>query len=86
MIGAFGSSVTVVCATGATGVSAGAPTDGASLPWTAMPDNSYRFVFSAYRDGDQYRTVDSYTAAGTIASWRMIKLNDRDYLEMMLHW
>jgi len=84
MVGAFGSSVTVVCSTGAVVSSAG--TGASNLPWTTMPDNTYRFMFSAYRDGDQYRTVDNYSGAGTIASWRRIKLNDRDYLEMMLHW
>ena len=85
MVGTFGSAVTVVCATGVTGTSAGTPTGAANLPWTSMPDNTYRFMFSTYRDGEQYRTVD-YTGAGTVASWRTIKLNDRDYLEMMLHW
>ncbi len=85
MVGAFGSPVTVVCTTGMTGA-AGMPTGAASLPWTAMPDNSYHFVLSNYREGEQFRAIDSYGGAGTVASWRMIKLHDRDYLEMMLHW
>ncbi len=88
MVGAFGSSVTVVCATGITGVTGTSttPTGATNLPWTSMPDNTFRFMFSAYRDGEQYRAMDSNYGAGTVASWRMIKLNDRDYLEMMLHW
>ncbi len=85
MVGTFGSSVTVVCATGITGT-AGMPTGVSSLPWTSMPDNTYRFMLNNYREGDQPRVIDGYGGAGTIASWRMIKLNDRDYLEMMLHW
>jgi len=84
MVGAFGSSVTVVCSTGAVVSSAG--TGASNLPWTTMPDNTYRFMFSAYRDGDQLRAVDSYAGMGTVTTWRKVKLNDRDYLEMMLHW
>jgi hypothetical protein len=88
MVGTFGSTMTVVCTTGVTGVTGmtAAPTGTAGLPWTTMPDNTYRFMFSAYREGEQFRTLDSYSGAGTAASWRMIKLNDRDYMEMMLHW
>lgn len=85
MVGAFGSPVTVVCATGITGTT-GMPTGVSSLPWTSMPDNTYRFMLSNYRDGEQFHETYSYGGAGTVASWRMIKLNDRDYLEMMLHW
>ena len=85
MVGTFGSSVTVVCSTGAVVSSAG--TGASNLPWTATPDNTYRFMLNAYREGDDYRAVDYFPpGTGTDATWRTIRLNDRDYLEMMLHW
>lgn len=87
MVGAFGSPVTVLCTTGVTGAAVASGTSSAaSLPWTSMPDNTYRYMLNNYREGAQFRATDSYGGAGTVASWRMIKLNDRDYLEMMLHW
>lgn len=85
MVGAFGSPVTVVCVTGVTATS-GAPTGGTNLPWTSTPDNTYRFMLNNYREGEQLRGSASYYGVGTDATWRLIKLNDRDYLEMMLHW
>jgi len=30
--------------------------------------------------------VDSYTGPGTITSWRMVSLADRDYLEIQIGW
>ena len=85
MVGAFGSTVTVVCATGIAGVMTGSSANASQLPWTSTPTNTYRFMLNNYREGEQLR-AESYYAAGTDATWRMIKLNDRDYLEMMLHW
>lgn len=82
-IGTFGSTLTVVCATG---VSAAFNGDSSSVPWTTMPDNSYRYMLDIYRGRERLGTVDSYTGAGTITSWRLLKLNNQDYLEMMLHW
>ncbi len=84
MVGSFGSTVTVICATGVTG-SAGSGSY-SQLPWTSMPDNTYRFMLTSYREGEQLRASESFYAAGTDATWRTIKLNDRDYIEMMLHW
>ena len=43
-------------------------------------------MLNVYREGQPLETVDSYTGAGTATSWRLLKLNNRDYLEMMLHW
>lgn len=82
-VGAFGSTLTVVCATGVSAASSG---DASSLPWTTVPDSSYRYMLDVYRGQERLGTVDSYTEAGTITSWRLIKLNNQDYLEMMLHW
>lgn len=46
----------------------------------------YRFVTHDSSAGESLGTVDSYAGTGTITSWRMVKLADLDYLEMMVHW
>jgi len=82
-IGIFGAAVTVFCSTGTfSGYSDNDP----KLPWTAMQDSTYRFVTQISRSGETLGTVDSYTGGGTVTSWRVIKLANRDYLEMMVHW
>jgi hypothetical protein len=82
-IGAFGTTLTVDCATGAL---VSAPANASSLPWTSAPDNSNRYMLNVYSDGKPLGTIDGYFGVGSVTSWRTIKLNDRDYIEMMLHW
>jgi hypothetical protein len=82
MIGTFGSTITVYCSSGAIADFSGDPS---TLPWTTKQDSSYRFVTQVSRAGELLGTIDIYTG-GTITSWRMIRLVDRDYLEMMVHW
>lgn len=82
-IGVFGATMTVVCATGAIVDFQG---DSSRLPWTSGQDSSYRFMLNVYREGEYLGTVDSYMGIGTVTSWRMVKLHNRDYLEMMVHW
>ena len=82
-IGIFGAAVTVICSTGAF---ASYSDYDSKLPWTAMQDSTYRFVTQISRSGETLGTVDSYTGGGTVTSWRVIKLANRDYLEMMVHW
>ena len=82
-IGIFGAAVTVICTTGAFVSYAGNNTQ---LPWATVQDSAYRFVTNVSASGDSLGTVDSYTGAGTVTSWRVIKLANRDYLEMMVHW
>jgi hypothetical protein len=82
MIGTFGASMTVYCATGAIASFSGDPS---TLPWTTKQDSSYRFVTQVSRAGELLGTIDIYTG-GTVTSWRVIRLTDRDYLEMMVHW
>jgi len=82
MIGTFGASMTVYCATGTIASFSGDPS---TLPWTTKQDSSYRFVTQVSRAGELLGTIDIYTG-GTVTSWRVIRLVDRDYLEMMVHW
>lgn len=82
MIGTFGSTMTVYCSSGAIADFSGDPS---TLPWTTKQDSSYRYVTQVSRAGELLGTIDIYTG-GTITSWRMIRLVDRDYLEMMVHW
>jgi len=82
MIGTFGSTMTVYCSSGAIASFSGDPS---TLPWTTKQDSSYRFVTQVSRAGELMGTIDIYTG-GTVTSWRVIRLTDRDYLEMMVHW
>ena len=86
-IGAFGLVVIVECDTGAIASYDGNPTD---LPWTTMQDNSsFRFVANVTRAGELLGSLDKYDSfaeAGTITSWRLVKLDKMSYFEMMKHW
>lgn len=81
--GSFGATVTVVCATGAVvDISPGR----SDMPWSPMHGGAYRYLLQASQDGNLLGTVDSYIGTGTITSWRVINLVDRDYLEMLVGW
>lgn len=82
-IGAFGATLTVVCSNGAIVNLSG---NTSNLPWTTTQDSSYRYMLNVYSAGQPLGVVDIYTGVGTVTTWRMIKLNHQDYLEMMLHW
>jgi len=82
-IGALGSTLTVVCASGMPEAFAG---NSSLLRWTSISESSYRYMLNVYLGGEQLGTVYGSTGAGTVTSWRLLKLNNRDYLEMMLHW
>lgn len=81
-IGTFGSTLTVVCSSGAIVGYAGV---NSSLPWVTQ-DSPFRYLISAYSAGQPLGVVDSYTGVGTFTTWRMISLDHQDYLEMMVHW
>jgi hypothetical protein len=81
--GAFGATITFVCSTGAiVDISPG----GTGMPWAPMHGRAFRYVTTVSMAGETLGTVDSYTGAGTITSWRVVNLADLDYLEMMVHW
>jgi hypothetical protein len=80
---AFGATYTIVCATGAVvDISPGR----SGMPLSPMHGGAYRYLFQANRGGNQLGTIDSYLGVGTITSWRVVNLRDRDYLEMLVNW
>ncbi len=81
--GAFGATVTVVCATGAVVEIAPGNT---GQPFSPTHGGAYRYLFQAVRGGDLLGTVDTYVGAGNITSWRVVNLRDRDYVEMLVNW
>ena len=68
--------VLVVCSTDP-GVERPVPKQ--TRPW------DYRFSIPL-RIGDLNGNVDLYSGAGTITSWRMVRLSNREYLEMTVGW
>ena len=80
---AFGALVTVVCATGEV-VDITAPARGTS--GAPVHGGAYRFTLPGSYAGGLPDFYDGYTGPGTIASWRMIQLADRDYYELLVGW
>jgi len=82
----FGAIVTIVCSTGVV-VDIEAPRT--AVPWAPIHGGAYRFNHLSEDElpGTRYLGgVDSYTGVGTITSWRLVNLPDRDYLEMLVGW
>jgi hypothetical protein len=63
-------SVTIVC--------------GSSTSPGTRPDS--RFMLNMYRSGEFLGTVDGMMSTGTVTSWRVIHLVNREYLEIMVGW
>lgn len=72
---------TVDCGTSQQGstvsVKCGTAGSGASNP---------RFLLEVYREGAQIGTVDGSTAPGTVTSWKVVRVADRDFLEIVVGW
>jgi hypothetical protein len=81
--GSFGATVTVVCSTGAV---VDVSMAGRGLPPTVANGGAFRFLTSVFRGGAVLGTVDSDTGPGTMTSWRIVNLDDRDYFEMLVGW
>ena len=82
----FGAIVNIVCATGVV-VSLEAPKN--AVAWTPIHGGAYRFTRVSPDEiwGVQYvQTALSYTGVGTVTSWRMVSLADREYLELLVDW
>jgi hypothetical protein len=81
MPGAFGAIVTVVCSTGVV-VQIDTPSgQSSSLP---IHGGAYRFLPPVSWAG--VMSDDMNAGLGTVTSWRVIKLADRDLLEMTVRW
>jgi hypothetical protein len=55
---------------------------------TAAPPRSDppRFMLELYREGNRLGTVDGETAPGTVTSWKVYRVADRDFLEIVVGW
>ena len=82
-IGNFGEVVTVECTTGKVVTFSGNTNN---LPWTAMQDGSYRFLTQLSEEPVSLGTLDVYAGGGTVTSWRILRLANRDYIELMVGW
>ena len=81
--GAFGATVTVVCSTGVVvDVSSGE----SGMPWVPMHGGAYRYLVQVRRADELLATVDSYTGLGTVTSWRVVQLANREYVELTVGW
>ena len=45
-----------------------------------------RFLLNMYRSGELLGAVDGFMTTGTVTSWRVVRLMDRDFLEIMVGW
>ena len=81
--GAFGATVTVVCSTGA--LVDIAPDRHAAIG-RPLHRGAYRFVTQVNWNGDWLDSLDDPAGMGTITTWRVVKLVDRNYLEMTIGW
>jgi hypothetical protein len=82
-INVFGEAVTVICSSGKT---IGFSGDTMNLPWTEIPDGPFHYVNLLSGTSEIMGTVDSYAGSGTVTSWRVVNLADREYIELMVGW
>jgi hypothetical protein len=82
-IGNFGEVITVECSTGKVVTFSG---NSSNLARTAMQDGSYRFLTQFSETGVSLGTLDIYAGGGTVTSWRIVNLANRDYIELMVGW
>ncbi len=78
---AFGAVLTVVCSTGeVVDVSANPK----AIPFAPIHGITYRYV--THGSAGFINTEDEFSSLGTVTTWRMIDLVDRDYLEILVGW
>ncbi len=51
-----------------------------------MHGGAYRYVTQVLWNGDWIEGLDNSRGVGTITSWRVVNLSDRNYLELMVNW
>jgi hypothetical protein len=81
--GSYGALVTVVCNTGV--VVEISPPDG-HRPGMPIHGGAYRFLPPITWAGVMSGDPDFQTGLGTVTSWRIVNLRDREYLEMTVRW
>ena len=82
-IGSFGSTLVALCTTGQIVRFTG---DASKLQWMTLPINSYQYLIAPSAEGQPSGIFDIYTSYGSYTSWRLVKLDHRDYYELMVHW
>lgn len=80
---AFGALVTVVCATGEV---VDITVSARGIPGAPVRGGAYRFILPGSYAAGLPDFYDGYTGPGTVATWRMIQLADRDYYELLMGW
>jgi hypothetical protein len=90
--GSFGATLTVVCSTG---IVVDVAPSSRGLYQHGDPSHrggflgygwAYRYVTQVNWAGQNMGPVDIYSGIGTITSWRVVNLVDREYVEMTLNW
>ena len=80
---AFNAAVTVVCSTGAVvDISPGRT----GIPWSPMHGGAYRYVTQVLWNGDWLESLDDTPGTGTVTSWRIVSLLNRNYIELTVGW
>jgi len=82
-VGVFGETVIVVCSSGESVAFSG---DTTGLPWSPVQDGGYRFITYTPESDESLDEISSYAGVGTVTSWRVVNLSNRDYLELMIGW
>lgn len=82
-LGNFGTTLVALCSTGQIVNYTG---DASRLQWMTLPFNSYRYLISPDAEGQSPGTFDIYTSYGSYTSWKLVRLDHRDYYELMVHW
>jgi hypothetical protein len=81
--GAFGADVTVVCSTGV--VVEVSPDATGRRYWRPTHGGAYQYLLP-YPGTGVIGGTDLYTGLGTVTSWRVVQMADREYLELMVRW
>ena len=80
---AFGAMVTVVCATGeVVDITASAR----GIPGVPVHGGTYRFILPGSYAGGLPDLYEGYAGFGTVTTWRIVQLADRDYYELLMGW
>ena len=82
----MGAVVRVACATGTV---IDIQTPKGAVSWMPIHGGAYRFTRLSEIEmsgAEIFESTESYHGVGTVTSWRMVNLADRDYLELLIGW
>ena len=60
-----------------------------AVSWMPIHGGAYRFTRLSEIEmsgAEIFESTESYHGVGTVTSWRMVNLADRDYLELLIGW